>query len=276
MTMSESTASSALGTLADIATALLDTGAVDAVCDALQKGRLTPTSTPVRHSAIAAGSGLVEARLRDLQAVWRTAPELGPNALAIALRAAAEALRAERQRAARTEVVWTGPRAETSYLRRTRQVVLDLVRGATSEILVVGYWIVSNLDPAGIVPQFVESVASAARRGARVKVVLDQAARPGGERNRDQFLALWPVDIKPPPLLTWHSPDNDAHLKLHAKVIVADRRDALVTSANLTMHAMDLNMEMGVRVLGAPASSIADHFDLLIAQGILVPDGVDT
>ena len=44
-----------------------------------------------------------------------------------------------------------------------------------------------------------------------------------------------------------------------------------MTSANLTMHAMDLNMEMGVRVLGAPAASIADHFDLLIAKGTLQP-----
>ena len=270
--MSESAERRDYRTIADIATALLNAGAVDTVCEALRAGRLTPTSTPVRHNAIAAGRGLVEARLRDLRTVWRLHPDLDPYAMAAALRASAEALQAERVRAARTEVVWTGPRAETSYLRATRQVVLDIVRGAMSEVLVVGYWIVANSDNA-TVPQFVEGVAAAARRGAGVKVVLDRGARPGGQRNRDQFLALWPSNTEPPPLFTWCTSDDDAHVKLHAKVIVADRRDALVTSANLTMHAMDLNMEMGVRVLGPPASAIADHFDRLVEQGVLVPYG---
>jgi len=36
--------------------------------------------------------------------------------------------------------------------------------------------------------------------------------------------------------------------KLHAKVIVADRRDALVTSANLTQAGLLANLEMGVVV----------------------------
>jgi hypothetical protein len=37
-----------------------------------------------------------------------------------------------------------------------------------------------------------------------------------------------------------------------------------------------LNMEMGVRVLGPPARSIADHFDLLISNGVLEPFEVET
>lgn len=269
--MSSGPVQSEPGVLAEVATALLDAGAADTVWDALVQGVLTATSTSARHSAVAAGSRLVEARLRDLQMLWRRHPELSPEGLAFALQSAAEALRAERRRSARTEVVWTGPRAETSYLRATRQVVLDLVHGADAEVLVVGYWIAPGIDPSGIVPQIIDAVAGAARRGARVKVVLDQAARTGGGSNRDLFLMLWPPDLQPPPLLTWRAPGGDAHLKLHAKVIVADRRDALVTSANLTMHAMDLNMEMGVRVLGASAASIADHFDLLIAKGTLEP-----
>ena len=263
------------GVLAEIATALLDAGAADAVWEALVQGDLTATSTSARHSALAAGSRVVEARLRDLQQLWRRHPDLSPAGLALVLQSSAQVLRAEREQAARTEVVWTGPRAETSYLRATRQVVLDLVHGADDEVLVVGYWIASGSDPSGVVPQIITAVASAARRRARVKVVLDQGARPGGGTNRDLFLALWPDDLSPPPLFTWCAPSNDAHLKLHAKVIVADRRDALVTSANLTMHAMDLNMEMGVRMLGAPASSIADHFDFLMANGTLEPYETD-
>jgi phosphatidylserine/phosphatidylglycerophosphate/cardiolipin synthase-like enzyme len=60
-------------------------------------------------------------------------------------------------------------------------------------------------------------------------------------------------------------------LKLHAKVLVADRRDALITSANLTSYALGRNMEMGVRIVGLPAFDIARHFDLLSSGGILEP-----
>jgi phosphatidylserine/phosphatidylglycerophosphate/cardiolipin synthase-like enzyme len=74
-----------------------------------------------------------------------------------------------------------------------------------------------------------------------------------------------------PNILTWRLPPGDQHLKLHAKVLVADRRDALVTSANLTSYAMDRNMEMGVRIVGHPAIDIARHFDLLEAHGVLEP-----
>ena len=75
--------------------------------------------------------------------------------------------------------------------------------------------------------------------------------------------------MAPPELLTWEVPEAEKHLKLHAKVLVADRRDALVTSANLTMHALDRNMEMGVRVTGAAGRRIADHFELLRQRGVV-------
>lgn len=257
--------------LAEIAAALVDAGGADAVCKALASGQLTATSTSARYSAIALGNRIIEARLRDLQGLWRRVPEMSGSTLSMLIWAAVEATRKEQERAAQTEVIWTGPRAETSYLRATRQVVLDLLRNAKDEVLVVGYWIAADAEPNGVVRQIISQVAQAARRGALVKVVLDRTARPRGGTNRDLFLFVWPADIDPPALFTWKAPESDVHPKLHAKVIVADRRDALVTSANLTMHAMDLNMEMGVRVAGAPARSIADHFDRLIAMGTLEP-----
>jgi phosphatidylserine/phosphatidylglycerophosphate/cardiolipin synthase-like enzyme len=84
-------------------------------------------------------------------------------------------------------------------------------------------------------------------------------------------LDAWPLGCPPPRILTWRLPADDRHLKLHAKVLLADRRDALVTSANLTFYAMDRNMEMGVRVTGAPAATIAQHFALLERENIIEP-----
>ena len=39
---------------------------------------------------------------------------------------------------------------------------------------------------------------------------------------------------------------------MHAKAAIADKRAALATSANLTGHALDLNMELGLIVRGGP------------------------
>ncbi len=57
--------------------------------------------------------------------------------------------------------------------------------------------------------------------------------------------------------------------KLHAKVIVSDHSDALVTSANLTKAGFQENLEMGLRIQGDMAGAIVRHFDLLIDQDIL-------
>ena len=57
--------------------------------------------------------------------------------------------------------------------------------------------------------------------------------------------------------------------KLHAKVIVADGRDALVTSANLTQAGFHVNLEMGTRIQGPVAKALVRHFDLLIQEGVL-------
>ena len=64
--------------------------------------------------------------------------------------------------------------------------------------------------------------------------------------------------------------DHPNHASMHAKTAIADDRVALVTSANLTGHALDRNMELGLLVRGGDVPRIlATHFDGLVAQGVL-------
>jgi len=176
----------------------------------------------------------------------------------------------ERQTGPRTEVVWTGPTVAGSYLRATRQVVQDIIQSASSELLVVGYWIAGKGDVEGIINDVIDQVGDAVRRGVKVTLVLDRGEKGYGKNNRDTLLELWPPALELPKILTWAVPEQEKHLKLHAKVLVADRADALVTSANLTMHALDRNMEMGVRIIGNPAKLISEQFRLLGNSGVLV------
>jgi phosphatidylserine/phosphatidylglycerophosphate/cardiolipin synthase-like enzyme len=52
---------------------------------------------------------------------------------------------------------------------------------------------------------------------------------------------------------------------------VADGKTLLISSANLTEHAMTLNMEMGILVSGGEwPGRVVQHFQQLIADGKLV------
>jgi cardiolipin synthase A/B len=219
---------------------------------------------------VAGGNATVEAHLRSLQETWNVlGGDFSPRALALMLQASAASVTVFRQQVPSTEVVWTGPKVEGSFLRATREVVRELLRRARVELLVVGYWIAARDDGEGIIEEVITSMAEAVMRGASVRVIVDERIRTDGRDNRSILVSAWPDSVPLPRILTWHLPPGDRHLKLHAKVLVADRRDALVTSANLTSYAMDLNMEMGVRVIGYPAGNITKHFDLLEAAGIL-------
>ena len=73
---------------------------------------------------------------------------------------------------------------------------------------------------------------------------------------------VWPAELR--------VSQGGGHASMHAKCAVADRRTAFVTSANLTGAAMTDNMELGLVVRGGDVPKrIANHFDALIAAGIL-------
>jgi cardiolipin synthase A/B len=257
--------------LADIALALADASGLDDACSALEQGRLAIGSTAPVRAAVAGGNAASEAQLHALQLAWsEVGSGVSAPALAALLRTSVSAARRVRHSLPTTQVAWTGPKVDGSFLRATREVVRELLRGARGELLVVGYWIAARDDGEGIIQEVIDSLAEAVRRRVSLTLIVDERNRDDGRNNRQILLDAWPQGCVTPRILTWRLPLGDRHLKLHAKVLVADERDALVTSANLTSYAMDRNMEMGVRVTGAPATTIAQHFKLLERQGIVV------
>lgn len=257
--------------LAEIALTLLNSASLETTCDALLSGRLSQDSTAPVRMAISNGSSATEQSLKSLQWVWtELLPEMPPSTIAIALRSSAVAAQIRSTQLPYAQVVWTGPKADGSFLRSTAEVIRELIRGSKDIILVIGYWIVPGPDD-GIVREIINLLAEAKTRGVAVTFILDERAREDARTNRKLLAAAWPNSVPFPDVLTWRLPFNDSYLKLHAKVIVADGRDALVTSANLTQHALNRNMEMGVRIVGSPAQSISEHFLRLAEAGILTP-----
>jgi len=258
--------------LAQLALALENAQGLEPICEALESGRLETGFSAATRVAIAGGNAIVDMRLRQVGELWvdKLMHLSGAN-LALILRSSAAAGQQMRQQLPRIEVVWSGPKVEYSFLRATREVVRELLRSVRRELLVVGYWLAAHDEGEGIIEEFVASLAAAVARGVTSRVVFDERIRPDGKDNRQVLVSAWPNGVQLPELLTWRLPHGDQHLKLHAKVLVADRQDALVTSANLTFYAMDRNMEMGVRLIGAPAADIARHFELLAISGTFEP-----
>lgn len=185
--------------------------------------------------------------------------------LAAALRASAHALEEERAQES-IEIVWTGPRTAAIPVRLTREALLDVIRAAKAELFVVSF-------AAYKIEVVVDALSAAVEAGVTVRLILEGAHDQGGTltfeasstfeplRSKALFYA-WPLGKRP--VL------EQGRAALHAKAAIADDHTALVTSANLTGHAIAENMELGLLVRGGSVPRrLAAHFRELIARGDL-------
>lgn len=196
------------------------------------------------------------ARLLD---AWNEQAGVPGPVVAMGVRTAAGAARDERE-VQRLELVWTGPTVTGIPIRHTYAVLVQVIDAARRRLTLVSF-------AAYTTPVVTNALRAAAGRGVDVRLVLD-----GGTHAQYAFKALggtMQLLTWPPTLLSNHDPD---HASLHAKCAVADHEVAFVTSANLTSHALDRNMELGVLVTGGEIPKrLADHLDGLVASAVLEP-----
>lgn len=201
-----------------------------------------------------------------LKAAERANMSTEPGALAAMMRGARAAGRA-RDRAEMLELVWTGPNPPSSALYRTEQTLLEIIRGARRTLLIVTF-------AAYKVEGVRDALREAASRGVRVRLVVEQSEADGGKVNVDPLDALggaggalevfaWPRERRP-------VTDDGRVGSLHAKCATADDAVLLVSSANMTGNALELNMELGVLVRGGEAPRrVREHFEELGRRGVL-------
>ena len=229
------------------------------LADGLESGHITlrPTS-----GTLQARLGLPSSRLEPIHRVLASASD--PTALAAVLRVAVATAERIRADVPRVEVAATQPHA-VARIRTTGGVARDVINGCAEQLLVVGYSVTTDAALAGLAARTVAAMGAAAARGVVVTALLHR-----DETNRSAMLAAWTPSAPRPRFYTWPDQPGDAMAKMHAKVLVADKRDALVTSANLTYHGFVGNVEMGLRVSGAPAKTVADVFEQLMIDGHFV------
>lgn len=198
-----------------------------------------------------------------LAKAWAAAPDTSAIELAAMVRAAAAA----RKRALsdrRMDVVWTGPSTPGVPSRTTDAVVVELVEAARDDLLFVTY-------AAYPYTPLLDALRRAAARGVRTRVIIETiegAQSFLGFEPASAFAGVpalesywWPLNRRP-------VKDGSIRGRLHAKLAIADRDRALVTSANLTGSAIEDNLECGLLIRGGPLpGKLLDHLQALINQG---------
>jgi phosphatidylserine/phosphatidylglycerophosphate/cardiolipin synthase-like enzyme len=174
-----------------------------------------------------------------------------------ALLGAAHAIQQERVRQ-RIDVVWTGPSSTVTSSRLTSAVVIELIDSAHDEIALVSFATYGqHIRPA---------LDQAAARGVHVVLLLESPSD-----NARYTGTSYPFPGLRAQRLSWPSDRRPARAAIHAKIIVIDRKTALVGSANLTGHAMDHNLECGVLIQGGTEPArIRAHLTALVDEGTLV------
>lgn len=225
----------------------------------LQSGDITLNSTT---RTLQTRLGVPTGRLGPIRRLLDTGAE--PELLATIIEVAVLAVDRVRAEAATVEVAATQPQGGRR-IRTTGGVARDVVGGAVEHLLVVGYSVTADPALAGLAAKTLAAMGEAASRGVTVTAILHR-----NELNRTAILKTWPSSAPRPRFYTWPEQPHDTMAKMHAKVLVADARDAFVTSANLTYHGFVGNVEMGVRIIGKPAKVIADVFERLLIEGEFV------
>lgn len=212
----------------------------------------------------------VRASLNEFLRYWQqNVPDLSPNAVALALRAA-NAMDDHHRLRQQLELVWTGPMPGTSVFRRTDQALLELIKLARSNIFLVTF-------AAYKVPDIASELIKAARRGVEIILVLESAQQSEGKVTVSAIDGLGPELAKSASIYVWPMEERGKnaqgkHGSLHVKCAVSDAKAALISSANLTDYAMNLNMELGLLVKGGNIPIDLDmHLRTLIQNRVVVP-----
>lgn len=201
------------------------------------------------------------AALDRLITAWKQT-EISGDVLAGILVGAAFA-RQQAQRENKIELVWTGPTTPFVATRRTEQVLLDLIGRAQSDLFLVSF-------VAYDVSSVVDGLNAASSRGIDIRILLETSRSHGGSLSVDPIATMRRC-VPSAALYVWTDrPAPFADGRVHAKVAVADGNSAFLTSANLTGHALEKNMEAGVVISGGHVpAGLRAHLHALIETKVI-------
>lgn len=144
-----------------------------------------------------------------------------------------------------------GPTTPFVSARRTEQALLQVINSAAQTLIITSF-------VAYDVSTIVKALNAACDRGVIVSMLLELSQQHGGRISFDATGTMKNL-VPAAKLYAWEEKDDEfSGGSVHAKVAVADGRVCFITSANLTGHAMEKNMEAGVLISGGQIPKLLD------------------
>ena len=209
------------------------------------------------------GTATAKAVVERLVEAWQ-ATSVGSGELASMLLAASHAFENVSKHQS-TELVWTGPTTPFVSARRTEQALLQVI-GAAKQTLFVTSFVAYDVST------IVKALNDASTRGVGISMLLESSQDHGGSMSFDVIGKMRTL-VPTAKLYAWRERATQfADGRVHAKVAVADGDVCFITSANLTGHAMEQNMEAGLLISGGHIpQTLEEHLRALVSMRIVAP-----
>lgn len=159
----------------------------------------------------------------------------------------------------KASLVVTAPASFSIKAKSTKNTVEGMIKDAQSSILITGYSL------SGYFSELVESIIRKSQEGVFVKFFVNNIENQGSFdkmcRYKGRFLKIY----------NYPKQKDDSMSALHAKVISVDKEKTLITSANLSYHGQEGNIELGTFVQSKEtAQQLDDFFTHLIFKKVFV------
>lgn len=139
------------------------------------------------------------------------------------------------------EIVWTGPSKINAGVRNTKPVIEEMLKSAKQgeKVTIIDYRITSNAE------SIVDELNSCLKDGVKIDLIVDKS-----RVNEDELRKCFAEKSLTRPTIYTRKDKESKFYKVHAKVIIIQDREMLVSSANLTELGTEVNFEMGLLVRG--------------------------
>jgi phosphatidylserine/phosphatidylglycerophosphate/cardiolipin synthase-like enzyme len=211
------------------------------------------------------GPNVDQALIVEFFSAWRNAPTIKAAEIASAFKTAIRTTSIMESCDA-IDLVWTGPSTGLVPMRHTEQVLCELIDSAMARIFLVSF-VAYGVD------SIVGALRRAIARGVGISILLESSQEHGGTIDHDSIAVLKSA-LPTSSFYVWSEVSKQATItqrnSVHAKCAVADGSIAFITSANLSVAAMERNMELGVLIRGGAApKSLQRHLEALVTTGVI-------
>lgn len=156
------------------------------------------------------------------------------------------------------EIVWTGPSSVSAGIRNTKPVIEEMLKSARpgEKVTIIDYMITSNAE------SIIRQLNSCLDAGIDVDLIIDKS-----QVNERELGRCFSIHGLTRPTIYTRKDEQHGFYKVHAKVIIIQDREMLVSSANLTELGTEVNFEIGLFVRGRIVKNMATLISKMIQNG---------